>query len=235
MRTIILISISLFSFFRVNAQISQGVITYERTINLYKTFNNSNVKEWLKESEKYRKDEFQLHFNDTMSVFFVSRETEVNTWTATCNTVTNFFNQNKTNSTIFFSSEEIAVQDSLIQRKWKITNKWRKIADYDCRQAVFQYDDTTRIYAWFTSAVIPSVGPESYCDLPGAILGLATEDGRITYFAKSVVSTPFDFINTKQKFQSKKAKTREEYIEKFSKAEKLEKEINKIRKVIYLW
>ena len=36
-----------------------------------------------------------------------------------------------------------------------------------------------------------SVGPESFYGLPGAILGLATEDGGVIYFAKSVeISKP---------------------------------------------
>jgi GLPGLI family protein len=34
--------------------------------------------------------------------------------------------------------------------------------------------------------LVPSVGPEGFCGLPGTILGLATEDGGIIYFAKKI-------------------------------------------------
>lgn len=33
---------------------------------------------------------------------------------------------------------------------------------------------------------MPSIGPESFLGLPGAILGMATEDGGVIYFAKRV-------------------------------------------------
>jgi GLPGLI family protein len=33
------------------------------------------------------------------------------------------------------------------------------------------------------------VGPEGFCGLPGTILGLATEDGGIVYFAKKIDAT----------------------------------------------
>ena len=47
-------------------------------------------------------------------------------------------------------------------------------------------NDSTRIYAWYCDEISASVGPESFYGLPGAILGLATEDGGVIYFAKSI-------------------------------------------------
>jgi GLPGLI family protein len=78
------------------------------------------------------------------------------------------------------------VEDSMPCRKWKITGSKRNIAGYDCRKAIFYINDSTPIYAWYTSDIVPSIGPESFADLPGAILGLATEDGGVIYFAKTV-------------------------------------------------
>ena len=47
-------------------------------------------------------------------------------------------------------------------------------------------NDSTRIYAWFSPDLVPATGPEGFNGLPGTILGLATEDGSIVYFAKTV-------------------------------------------------
>ena len=47
-------------------------------------------------------------------------------------------------------------------------------------------NDTTRIYAWYTDQILPSTGPETFNGLPGTILGLATEDGGVVYFAKKI-------------------------------------------------
>jgi len=47
-------------------------------------------------------------------------------------------------------------------------------------------NDSTKIYAWYTDQLIPSTGPETFNGLPGTILGLATEDGGVVYFAKII-------------------------------------------------
>ena len=81
---------------------------------------------------------------------------------------------------------EMVIQDSMTTRQWKITEKKRKLGGYLCRRAIWEMNDSTRIYAWFSVDVVPSIGPEGFAGLPGAILGLATEDGGIIYFAKEV-------------------------------------------------
>jgi GLPGLI family protein len=81
---------------------------------------------------------------------------------------------------------ETTIKDTIQQREWQVTDRKRKIAGYLCRRSILNVNDSTRIYAWFTTDIAPSVGPEGFDDLPGAVLGLATEDGSIVYFAKSV-------------------------------------------------
>ena len=38
----------------------------------------------------------------------------------------------------------------------------------------------------YTDQILPSTGPETFNGLPGTILGLATEDGGVVYFAKKI-------------------------------------------------
>ncbi len=78
------------------------------------------------------------------------------------------------------------IQDTVNKISWIITDNTRKLAGYECKMAIYKKDDSTRIYAWYTEELLPSVGPETFSGLPGTILGLATEDGGIVYFAKSV-------------------------------------------------
>ena len=54
------------------------------------------------------------------------------------------------------------------------------------KNGIWEMNDSTRIYAWFSVDIVPSIGPEGFSGLPGAILGLATENGGVIYFAKSV-------------------------------------------------
>ncbi|MFY8184533.1 MAG: GLPGLI family protein [Bacteroidia bacterium] len=172
----------------ISAQIKAGKIVYERKTNLYKKFKGDDVKEWLKESDKNKVDVFELYFNDSLSVFKPQESDlkETMSWATSKNQV---YQNSKTKQRITVKTiwgEELIVQDSLYKRTWKITESTRKIAGYECRKAIWQANDSTRLYAWYCNEIEPSIGPESFIGLPGAILGLATEDGGVIYFAKSV-------------------------------------------------
>jgi GLPGLI family protein len=170
------------------AQIVQGKIVYERRTNLYKKFKDDNVTDWLKESDKNKVDLFELYFNDSLALFKPqdSDLKEMMSWATSKNTVYQDFHSKKRFTIKTIWGEDLRVQDSLYKRTWKITDSKRTICGYSCRKAVWQANDSTRLYAWYCEEVVASVGPESFYGLPGAILGLATEDGGVIYFAKSV-------------------------------------------------
>ncbi|MGZ3903971.1 MAG: GLPGLI family protein [Bacteroidia bacterium] len=170
------------------AQVSFGKITYERRTNLFKKYKESSTREWIKEENKNKVDVFELYFNDSLSSFKPEESDlkEKMSWTTTKNEVYQNFNQNKRLTIKEIWGEKVYVQDSLVTRKWKITESTRTICGYLCRKAIWQANDSTRIYAWYCNEINVSVGPESFIGLPGAILGLATEDGGVIYFAKTV-------------------------------------------------
>jgi GLPGLI family protein len=168
--------------------VQYGKIIYERRTNLYKKFENDRVRDWLKEADKIKTDVFSLYFNDSTSLFayVVPDVADDISWATMKNTVYQNYKSDKRVVYMDMWGSQMTVTDSLVERKWKITDKTRKIAGYECTRAVWQKDDTTRIYAWFTTDIVPTVGPESIQGLPGAVLGLATEDGGIVVFATSV-------------------------------------------------
>ena len=173
----------------LHAQITYGKITYERKTNLYKRFKHwPDVKEWIKESDKSKVDMFELYFNDSLTAF-KPQESDIKEqmdWATVKNVVYQNTKENKRLTYKKIWGEEFVVQDSLWKRRWKITDNKRVICGYTCRKAIWQANDSTRIYAWYCDEIENSIGPESYIGLPGAILGLATEDGGVIYFAKSV-------------------------------------------------
>lgn len=172
-----------------NSQITYGKITYERKTNLYKKFkNNGDVKEWLREEDKNKIDMFEMYFNDTLSSFKPQESDLVErmSWSTTKNVVyQNYSNKTRLTEKKIWG-EQFFIADTVRKFSWKITDSKRNICGYQCRKAIWQANDTTRLYAWFCSEINASIGPESFVGLPGAILGLATEDGGIIYFAKSV-------------------------------------------------
>lgn len=173
----------------VKAQfIHSGRITFERRTNLDKKFKDPRMRRMVNESNKIRNEGFFLTFNDTSALFTAIPEDSKDelSWMTSKNSYYQNLNSNKQLTIINLFGQSVYVLDSLPQRKWKITDNKRTISGYECRKAIYQKNDSTRIYAWYTSAFVPSVGPEGFCGLPGTILGLATEDGGIIYFAKKI-------------------------------------------------
>ena len=174
------------------AQISSGRIVFERRTNLKKRYgDNPRMKNMITEQNKIRTENFELFFNDSVSVFknipdvgagdagFMKMMTTRNTTYQNSNTRQKFIIMD------LWGSEAI-IKDSIERKAWKITDNKRMISGYNCRKAIWQMNDSTRIYAWYAEELIPTVGPEGFEGLPGAILGLASEDGSVVYFAKEI-------------------------------------------------
>lgn len=165
-------------------------ITYDRKTNLLKKFkDDGDMNEWLKDiDQKVRVDAFELFVTDSMSLFrpVASDLQERWSWMTAKNIVYQDFANQKRYTIKDFWGEELHISDSLYVRKWKISSSTRKIAGYTCRKALWQANDSTRLYAWFSYDLPVSTGPESFNGLPGTILGLATEDGGVVYFAKKI-------------------------------------------------
>jgi GLPGLI family protein len=172
----------------LKAQIYSAKVTYERKTNLYKKYKQHDIQDWMKEEDKIKIDYFELFVTDTCSIFKPqdSDLKEKFSWATAKNTVYQDFNRHTRFMVKSMWGEELQLTDSLTKRKWQITDGHRKIAGYACRKAYWQANDSTRIYAWFSYDIVPSSGPESFNGLPGTILGLATEDGGVVYFAKKV-------------------------------------------------
>lgn len=172
-------------------QITEGRIVFERKVNLKKQFgDDERMKNFITDENKIRIEQFELLFNDSLSAFLpIPKEDEGSgfmKYLTTHNKV--YYNRNNAEKMVVMDlwGNETFMVDSMQYRAWKVTDSKRKIGDYLCRKAIWEMNDSTRIYAWFSVDVVPSIGPEGFAGLPGAILGLATEDGGIIYFAKEV-------------------------------------------------
>lgn len=172
-------------------QITSGRIVFERKTNLKKKFaDNPRFSQMITKDNKIRTELFELYFNDTSSVFLPIEDEDAPGGFMGYMTTQNTIYQNLNNSSYFaiidLWGSEAYLADSMTVREWKITESKRKLGGYMCRKAIWEPNDSTRIYAWFSADIVPSIGPEGFFGLPGAILGLATEDGGIIYFATEV-------------------------------------------------
>ena len=187
-------------------QIYEGKIVFERRTNLEKRLKDQEINRWMRgDLKKPKIDMFELLFNDSSSVF-VPVESEFpdeREWSTMSNLSYQNLKTNTRKQEFSFWGTKVLLEDTLNQRAWKITESSRNIAGYNCKQAVWEANDTTRIYAWYAEELISSTGPETFNGLPGVILGLATEDGGVVYFAKEV--TPMK-VNIVEKIPTGKPK-----------------------------
>ncbi len=198
---LILVSSSTFGQF-----IESGKIVYERKTNLLKLKELPPFLKDIAENKKYNIDEFTLTFNEHGSVFIpkTAMSNDPADMLTTKNTV--YCNhQTKDRMTLLdMMGNKVYIQDTVNKINWKMTDNTRKLAGYNCKMAIYQKDDSTRLYAWYAEELVPSVGPETFSGLPGTILGLATEDGGVVYFAKSV-----EFVTVEDKaFKYETGKTK---------------------------
>lgn len=191
--TVAVIAIALLSTFSYG-QITSGKIVFERRTNLKKKFGeDERLKQFITKENQIRLEVFELYFDENRSSFkFVENEDDDEQGFMRYMTQRNETYQDIEKDEFLLKIDlwgnSVYVKDSMQVRQWKVTESKRKIGSYMCRKAIWQKNDSTRIYAWFSVDVVPSIGPEGFNGLPGAILGLATEDGGIIYFAKEVIA-----------------------------------------------
>ena len=190
-RILILLVVLFTTSFGLKAQITAGKIVFERKTNLKKRMgDNPRMKNFITEENKYRVENFELFFNDSNTVFRPIEDEDPVEGFLKYFTTRNTVYQNINSKQKFIEMDLFGtpgyIKDSMDTRAWKITESKRMISGYNCRKAFWQMNDSTRIYAWFSVDIVPSIGPEGFQGLPGAILGMATEDGSVVYFAKEV-------------------------------------------------
>jgi len=190
-----------------------GKIHYERKTNMQK-LENEYTDDWEKrrnQEKKYVIDTFILSFNEDLSVFAPANPPPVS-WnenrtiknTVYCNHQTK---ERMTRIDVF--GQSVYIRDTINKIPWKITENTRNLAGYSCQMAFYKKDSTTTVYAWYTQELIPPIGPETFSGLPGVILGLATEDGGIVYFAKSVEIQEIKSENLHYELKKNKVYTKE--------------------------
>ena len=173
--------------------ITKGRIMYEKTVNQHKPLeeegsDNDWWKEMMKSYPKLVKDQFELKFNETNSVYKLQKENTDNKymWGSKPNETDNVIND-ITNQSISIQREifenTYLIKDSLRNFEWKITQETREIAGFECKKAVTKICDSVVVVAFYTDQIPVSAGPESMGGLPGMILGLAIPRMYTTWFA----------------------------------------------------
>ena len=217
--TAFLLLISSFAFAQNIRFPKEGVIEFEKRVNVYAVIKRDitkNTETYLVPAlEQYKKNNPQ--FKTLKSTLTFSQNITLFTPAKAEVTGGNYFNDHVAiqQHNVVFSDlaagksicqkkvfeQNYLVKDSLRQIKWKITNETREIAGYSCRRANALIMDSIYVVAFYTDNIPVSGGPESFTGLPGMILGVALPYENITWFATSVTekSVPVASIKAPEK------------------------------------
>ncbi len=185
----------------INAQsiITQGKITFEEKLNMHKSMEdwsggNSWAEEMKKRMPKYKLKNYDLLFNASASYYIKSKvqpEQDLKAF--------GFMQQDNPNDAIYKNLDsgsiimekqvfesKMLITDSLPKANWKLTNEFRKIADYNCRKATTIIMDSLYVIAFYTDAITCNSGPNTLNGLPGMIMGIVVPRLHLNVFATKV-------------------------------------------------
>lgn len=181
----------------VHAQ--EGVITYESTMNMHRRLGPEQeaMKSMIPE---YRTTKQQLFFNAQESLYKPLEEDEeftasgggmrINMRAPLSETYFNLAASQKV-ALMELMGKKYLIQDSIRISPWKFGSETKTILGHTCRQAY--YEDEARqltVVAWFTDQLRPSLGPESYNSLPGAVLAVDINSGERVIKAVKIDQRP---------------------------------------------
>jgi len=186
----------------INAQNTEGVITYEVKMDMHRRIpkERENMKAMI---PQFRTEKQQVFFNANESMYKKVEEDSEEEMSSTGpaggvqirmqSPKVEVYLDNATQIRLVtqeFMGKEYLISDTLKVAPWKFGTETKTIQGYECKQAF--YTDETRpeqkmeITAWYTDKIRPFLGPERFQSLPGTILAVDVNNGERVIVARSI-------------------------------------------------
>lgn len=175
---------------------TEGVITYEMKVNMHRNIpkENEDMKAMIPE---FRKSNFELFFNANESLYKPVEEDDDEEFNDG-NGMQIRMKMPQSEMYVKPSSEKMLelrefldkkylVSDTLKAKGWKIGTETKTILGFECKKATRTDEERKQtIVVWFTDKLRPSLGPDRFCSLPGAVLEVNINDSERTLVAKKI-------------------------------------------------
>ncbi|MEM6805094.1 MAG: GLPGLI family protein [Bacteroidota bacterium] len=209
------------------AQQTEGKIVFEEKMNMHVQLDlgeegNDEMMEQLKAMmPEYRIVNKVLHFTEEASIYKnhtnnepqeLSHESEGMAIQMKFEEPENILHKNLSENRSVqlqeFFTRKFLIKDEIKSFKWKLTGESKEVMGFMCQQAIS--GDTSKVIAWFSPEIPVSSGPGKYGQLPGMILELEANDGKLKISATSIT---FEAVDKKEMAEPKKGKvvTRDEF------------------------
>lgn len=101
-----------------------------------------------------------------------------------------------------FFTRKFLIKDDIENFKWKLTGESKEVMGYTCQQAT-SGEGEEKVIAWFAPEIPVSGGPGKYGQLPGMILELEAQEGKLKIYATAIT---FEKVDKKMMDEPKKGK-----------------------------
>ena len=183
---------------------SEGVITYEVTVNMHRNLSadREGVKAMIPE---FRTLKQQLFFNANESLYkpLIEDDDEEDINSGPGGGVVHRFRFAGaiiyTNPSLseFLSQMDVfgkkyLISDTLKPAPWKFGTETKVVQGYECMQAYYTTADERKqtITAWYTTKLPAMLGPDRYNTLPGAVLAVDVNNAERVIVAKTIELRP---------------------------------------------
>lgn len=177
---------------------TEGVISFEMKVNMHRNIpkENEEMKAMIPE---FRTSQFELYFTASESLYKPVEEDddqEINDGNGmqirmrmpTSETYVSPSDE-KILELREFLDKKYLISDTLKAKGWKIGTETKTILGFECKKATRTDEERKQtMVAWFTAKLRPSLGPDRFCSLPGAVLEVNINDGERTLIAKKIES-----------------------------------------------
>ena len=185
----------------VVAQVKEGKIIYERTVNMHKRLppENENMKSMIPE---FNTSKQQLLFTGDESIFSaVPEEEDIRDQAGhEGNRMVMRMNTGSSETYKNYATEKIAelrelgpkkyvIEDTLRKLGWKLSDDTMTVKGYTCRKASAKTRQGDDVIAWYTEAIASPSGPEQFGGLPGMILKMDIGAGWMVFTATDIQPT----------------------------------------------
>jgi GLPGLI family protein len=196
MKKVLLSALALFTINVLDAQIKEGTIVYERTINMHRRITDEQMKAMIPE---FRTSKHQLLFSDSTSMYKAVPEESTPDPFASGNGGVFIrmgggdnaeqyrnYSQAKAIESRELGAKTYLIEDTIKAQGWKLTEEAATILNYPVKKATRQNERGQTIEAWYTESIPSPAGPEGFASLPGAILKVDINNGETVYKAISI-------------------------------------------------
>ena len=244
MRTLLLLSAAVLFVNLLTAQQKEGKVIYERTIQMEIQINDDDAASQVLPKTRTDKFELTFGNNQSIwkhveeeedNDEFVGNGMQIRVVGPGLNDITfyDFPKSRKVEQREIFD-KKFVVTDTVRKLNWKLTGETQTILGYACQKTTAQnigkrmqmtmdngkmerkeIPDTSMVIAWFTPDIPVPAGPDLQGQLPGLILALDMNNGRVEYKAIEI-SPKADLASIREPTKGKKV-TPEEFTQERNK------------------